>query len=64
MLAIFGMQSRIKPADSAGGGTEPVADGPGESAVTSLVGPTQTRRAHRITVGRSEPHGDTPEAAA
>jgi hypothetical protein len=64
MLAIFGMQSRMKPADPAGGGAEPIADGLGESAVTSLVGPPQTGRAHRITVGRSEPHGDTPEAAA
>jgi hypothetical protein len=62
MLAIFGMHLRTKAADPASGGTEPVADGLGESAVTFPVDPTQADRAHRITVGRSEPHKNAFEA--
>ena len=62
MLAIFGMYLCTKAADPASGGAEPVADGSGESAGTSPVDPTRTGRAHRITVGRSDPHGNAFEA--
>ena len=62
MLATVGMHLRTEAADPASGGAEPVADGSGESAGTSPVDPTRTGRAHRITVSRSEPHGNAFEA--
>jgi|GEM_PF-1906355 len=64
MLGTVGMHLRTEAADPAGGDVEPLAHSPGESVVASPVELIQTSRTQRTAAGRSEPHGDTPEAAA